>query len=287
MKKIVLLISALCCTPASSQVSMTPVATHYNSPYQVVLSGNGTLYYTTDGSTPTLNSPSAVNSVQITIDTNKEVRAFVVNSGAASQVFSKKYYTGALPTTAIYFKMPQGWASGSCAMIDMVNPNAINGSAIDSQWPGSSMTATGCENWYRITRSFNDGTVRFNNCSPFENIPQTLSIGTIPVHEVLCYDFTNGPISNPPSCLYLGTGEKETQPVMVVKVYPNPVSELLILNSDRVFKAYEIVNQEGKVVSNNLLISKEISVSHLVPGNYFIKLKDQQNNTVLLKFIKK
>lgn len=287
MKKIVLLISAFCCTLASSQVSMTPVATHYNNPYQVVLSGNGTLYYTTDGSTPTLNSMSAVNSVQITIDTNKEIRAFVMNSGTASQVFSKKYYTGTLPTAAIYFKMPQGWASGSCAMIDMVNPNAINGSAIDSQWPGSSMTPTGCENWYTITRSFDDGTVRFNNCSPFENIPQTISTGTIPVHGVLCYDFTNGPISNPPSCLYLGTGEKETQQAIIVKVYPNPVSELLIIHSDRVFKEYEIITPEGRIVSNNVLISKEISVSHLVPGNYFIKVKDQQNNTVLLKFIKK
>lgn len=287
MKKTVLLISAFCCTLASSQVSMTPVATHYNNPYPVVLSGNGTLYYTTDGSTPTLNSPSAVNSVQITIDTNKEVRAFVVNSGNASQIFSKKYYTGALPAATLYFKMPPGWTSGSCAIIDMVHPNAINGLVIDSQWPGFSMVVTGCENWYKITRSFEDGTVSFNNCSPFENIPQTISTGTVPVHSVLYYDFTNGPVSNPPSCLYLGTGEKEAPHTVMVKVYPNPVSERLTINSDRVFRAYEIITPDGRTVTKDLLTSKEINVSHLVPGNYFIKVEDQQNNTVLLKFIKK
>ncbi|WP_344826236.1 T9SS type A sorting domain-containing protein [Chryseobacterium ginsenosidimutans] len=286
MKKI--LLSALIFTSilCSSQINMSPV-THYNDPYLVTVSGSGTIYYTTDGSTPTLSSSSAANSVQILIDSNKEIKAFVVNSGTTSSVFSKKYYTGAIPTATMYFKMPSNWATGSCAMIEMVNPNAVNGFAIDSLWPGFPMTNTGCENWYKVTRNFENGTVSFNNCSPFPSIPQTITTNTVPVNGVIYYDFTNGPISNPPSCLFLGTNETKNNPITLVKIYPNPVSDILKISSDIDFKEYEIVDISGKTISKDRLSSKEIPISHLSTGNYFIKLKDENRNTILLKFIKK
>lgn len=271
----------------SSQINMNPDVTHYSDPYQVTVSGSGTIYYTTDGTTPTLSSSSATNSVQILIDGNKEIKAFVVNSGTISSVFSKKYYTGAIPTATMYFKMPSNWTTGSCAMINMVNPNSINGFVIDSIWPGFPMTNTGCENWYKVTRNFENGDVSFNNCAPVPFIPQSISTNTVPVNGVIYYDFTNGPISNPPSCLFLGTNETKNNPITLVKVYPNPVSDILKIDSDIDFKEYELVDISGKTISKNRLSSKEIPISHLSAGNYFIKLKDENRNTILLKFIKK
>ena len=69
---------------------MSPFPNHYYNPYQVTINGNGTIYYTTDGSTPTISSSSAVNNVQISIDQNKEIKAFLVNGqGSSSPVISK------------------------------------------------------------------------------------------------------------------------------------------------------------------------------------------------------
>ncbi len=267
---------------------MSPQATHYNNPYTVTVSGNGTIYYTTDGSTPTLSSSSAINSVQILIDANKEIKAFVVSSGNTSSVFSTKYYTGPIPTATMYFKMPTNWTAGSCAIMEMVTPNAVNGLIIDSLWSGFSLTSTGCENWYKVTRNFETGTVSFNNCSPSPSIPQTITTNTVPVNNgVIYYDFTNGPINNPPSCLFLGTDETKNNPVTLVKIYPNPVSDILKVNSEINFKEYEILDISGKIINENKDFSKEISIDHLSSGNYFIRLKDFKNNAVLLKFIKK
>lgn len=288
MKKILLFSSFFFSSFFFSQLTISPFGTHYYNPYQATISSNGTIYYTTDGSTPTLGSNSATNTVQIPIDQNKEIKAFVVNGqGNSSAVISKKYYIGNIPAATIYFKAPSRWTSGSCIMIDMVNPNSINGYVIDTIWPGIAMQPTGCETWYKINRNFENANVSFNNCSLFENVPQAISTNLIPMGSTLYYDFTDGIITTPPSCIFLAT--KETQPQgkdVLIKVYPNPVSDILKVNTDRHFQEYEIIDVGGKIVSKNKFV-KEISITHLISGNYFLKLKDQQGSLVLLKFIKK
>lgn len=267
---------------------MTPGVTHYDNPYQVTVSGNGTIYYTTDGSLPTLSSSSAVNNVQININQTKEIKAFLVNgSGTTSAVFSKKYYTGTIPTASIYFKAPSNWTNGGCVMVDMVSPNAINGFAIDTLWPGFTMTDAGCEGWYKTVRNFENANVRFNNCSPFENIPGSISTNLIPMGSTLYYDFTDGVISNPPSCVNLNITEANKNNIVLIKVYPNPVSDILKINTDKDFKEFEIFDLSGKIISKNKFSSKEIPIYHLTTGKYFIKLKDGQGNITLLNFIKK
>lgn len=288
MKKNLLLASCFVSSFLFSQITMLPAGTHYYDPYQATVSGNGTIYYTTDGSTPTLNSNSAINTVQVSIDQNKEIKAFLVDGqGNSSAVIAKKYHTGAIPASAIYFKAPSTWTSGSCVMIDMVRPNSINGFAIDTFWPGLPMQPTGCETWYKISRNFENANVRFNNCSPFENIPQTVNTHLIPMGSTLYYDFTDGEITNPPSCLFLGTSEALLHSKdVLIKVYPNPVSDILKINTQRDFLEYEIIDINGKTVSRNGY-KKEISIRHLISGNYFLKLKDNRGSLVVLKFIKK
>ncbi|WP_167498863.1 chitobiase/beta-hexosaminidase C-terminal domain-containing protein [Chryseobacterium rhizoplanae] len=267
---------------------MSPFASHYDNPYQVTISGNGTIYYTTDGSTPTLSSSSAPNNVQILINQNKEIKAFLVDGqGNSSAIMSKKYYTGIIPSAAIYFKAPSTWTAGSCVMVDMVNPNAVNGFAMDTFWPGITMQPAGCDSWYKTTRDFENANLRFNNCTLFENIPQTISTNLIPAGSTIYYDFTNGVITTPPSCLFLESHETLSKNNNVlIKVYPNPVSDILKVNTDRQFREYEIIDISGKVLLKDLF-TKEITISHLISGNYFLKLKDSKGDLVLLKFIKK
>jgi len=288
MKKFLLFSSFFVSSLFFSQLTMSPFASHYDNPYQVTISGNGTIYYTTDGSTPTQNSSSAPNNVQILINQNKEIKAFLVDGqGNSSAIMSKKYYTGIIPSAAIYFKAPSTWTAGSCIMVDMVNPNAVNGFAMDTFWPGITMQPAGCDSWYKTTRDFENANLRFNNCTLFENIPQTMSTNLIPAGSTIYYDFTNGVITTPPSCLFLESHETLSKNNNVlIKVYPNPVSDILKVNTDRQFREYEIIDISGKVLLKDLF-TKEITISHLISGNYFLKLKDSKGNLVLLKFIKK
>lgn len=288
MKKFLLFSSFFVSSLFFSQLTMSPFASHYDNPYQVTISGNGTIYYTTDGSTPTLSSSSAPNNIQILINQNKEIKAFLVDGqGNSSAVMSKKYYTGIIPSAAIYFKAPSTWTAGSCVMIDMVNPNAVNGFAMDTFWPGITMQPAGCDSWYKTTRDFENANLRFNNCTLFENIPQTISTNLIPAGSTIYYDFTDGVITTPPSCLFLESHETVSKNNNVlIKVYPNPVSDILKVNTDRQFREYEIIDISGKVLLKDLF-TKEITISHLISGNYFLKLKDSKGDLVLLKFIKK
>ncbi|RXM39309.1 hypothetical protein BOQ62_12060 [Chryseobacterium sp. CH21] len=288
MKKLLLFSSFFISSFIFSQLMISPFPNHYYNAYQATISGNGTIYYTTDGSSPTLSSASAINNVQIAIDQNKEIKAFLVNGqGNSSAVISKKYYTGSIPTATIYFKIPSTWTTGSCVMVDMVSPNSIDGFAIDTFWPGVVMQPAGCESWYKATRNFESANVRFNNCTPFENIPATISTNLIPMGSTLYYDFTDGAITTPPSCLFLAT--HETMPknnTVLIKVYPNPVSDILKVNTDRNFQDYEIIDINGRIILKSQF-AKEIAINQLTSGNYFLKLKDKQGDLVVLKFIKK
>lgn len=287
MKKFLLFSSFFVSSLFFSQLTMSPFASHYDNPYQVTISGNGTIYYTTDGSTPTLSSSSAPNNVQILINQNKEIKAFLVDGqGNSSAIMSKKYYTGIIPSAVIYFKAPSTWTAGSCVMIDMVNPNAVNGFAMDTFWPGITMQPAGCDSWYKTTRDFENANLRFNNCTLFENIPQTISTNLIPAGSTIYYDFTDGVITTPPSCLFLESHETVPKNNVLIKVYPNPVSDILKVNTDRQFREYEIIDISGRVLLKDLF-TKEITISHLISGNYFLKLKDSKGDLVLLKFIKK
>ncbi|MNU19305.1 hypothetical protein D3C71_75300 [compost metagenome] len=285
MKKLLFFISIFSSTFFFSQINMS-VATHFYNPYQMNIQGNGTIYYTTDGTTPTLSSSSAVNSVNILIDQNKEIKAFLVSStGNTSAVFTKKYFTGAIPDAHIFFKPPSGWTNGACVRVEMINPNSIDGFVIDNLGSGYSMNNTGCDGWYKITKSFETANVSFTNCYLYQNFPGNIDTPLIPMGSSIYYDFSSGVITNPPSCL-LGTKDVKHKDVTLVKVYPNPVAEILQINTDKNFVMYEILEGTGRVISKEKF-SKSIPVNHLSSGNYFVKLIDNKHDFVFVKFIKK
>ena len=59
----------------SAQINFNqPANIHYYNPYNVTVSGNGTLYFTTDGSIPTTSSSSSVNNFVVNINQNKTIR---------------------------------------------------------------------------------------------------------------------------------------------------------------------------------------------------------------------
>lgn len=270
-----------------AQIDFDPPLTHYTNFYNVTVSGNGTLYYTTDGSTPTLTSTSSLNNFVVNIDQNKTIHVFLVDgSGNTSAVQSKKYYTGNLPIAKVFFKPPASWTN-ACTMPFMVNPNSTNGFILDPIYPGFQMTNTLCEGWYKKDNlPYEDGYVYFTNCPPTSSIPQAINTPGITVGSVVYYDFTSGPITNPPACLFLATNEAKDK-MTLIKILQNPVAEKLLFETDLKFKEYSILNSEGRILKKEILKSNEIEVSYLPQGNYFVKLLSDENQNVVIQFIKK
>ena len=257
------------------QISFEPYINHNVQNYIATISGNGTIYYTTDGSDPTINSASAVNNVNITISKNTVLKAKL----ATGQTFTKTYYFGQLPSKVMYFKPPSDWDPNSiCSYMNYVQPQFM----IDFFGPGDKMTAV-CEGWYKSTFAFYEAYVYFNNCH-IGPPPYYQGVDII-TEDTVFYDYSSGPITNPPACL-LAVNDPSKK-VAIVKIFPNPVQEYVNIESDKNFVAYEIIDESGKLILDKDLKGNKIDISNLKTGVYFIKLKLLSNETNIVKFIKK
>ena len=105
MKKLLLLLLIPIFQLLSAQINFAPQLNHGFEPYTATISGNGTIYYTTDGTDPNATSPSSVNTVNINITETKKVKAILrTSSNQWSEIFTKNFYFGPFPTKNVYFK---------------------------------------------------------------------------------------------------------------------------------------------------------------------------------------
>ncbi|WP_310556588.1 starch-binding protein [Flavobacterium sp.] len=123
-----------------SPINVTLNATDSNDP-------SPKIYYTTDGTIPTLASASAISSITINVAQTKTIKAFAVDvDGNQSGITSKTYTIGAVPSFTVHFKAPTTWTSPRIHYWDALPA----GSLTASTWPGIAMTPE-CDGWYRFT----------------------------------------------------------------------------------------------------------------------------------------
>lgn len=237
---------------------------------------NSTIYYTMDGTEPTLASSSGVNHIEIAINTTTTFKAFVVRYGETSPVETIKYYVGEYHRPKLFFKPPTNWNS-SCARMNVIEPRTM----VDFFGSGPVMESA-CEGWKKTIAIFAKGIVNFNNCLEYPPVAQYAP--EIITDEDVFYDFTLGPISNPPACL-LQAAEVSGKTV-AIKIFPNPVQEMLNIHSEIKFMSYEIIDASGKVFDRNSLSNNQILVSTLKKGLYFIKLINDGKTVHYIRFIK-
>ena len=277
MKKLLLLLLLPIFQLFSSQIGFAPQLNHGFAPYNASISGTGTIYYTTDGTDPTVNSPSGINNVTINITETKKVKALLKNdSNQLSEIFAKIFYFGPFPIKDVYFKKPPTWNS-ACSFANSQDPQTN----VDF-FSGPPMTPV-CEGWLKATHGFFVGIITFDNCANLAPAP-IYQYYDVVTEDTVFYDYSVGAITNPPACLL---GVDDSKKAAMIKVYPNPVQDFVSIDSEIKFLSYEIIDFSGKSFSRNHLSGNKIDVSQLTAGNYFIKLNTYANVTVMVKFIKK
>jgi Starch-binding module 26/Secretion system C-terminal sorting domain/Glycosyl hydrolase family 57/Fn3 associated/Chitobiase/beta-hexosaminidase C-terminal domain len=122
------------------------------------------LYYTLDGSTPTLASPPAISTKTITISQTTTIKVFAQDKdGNVSDIITKTYSIGAIPEFTVYFKKPTNWNA-----VVKVYYWLPTGTAPAIAYPGVAMTKD-CGDWYKYTFPntvsasnllFNDGNLK-------------------------------------------------------------------------------------------------------------------------------
>lgn len=121
-----------------------------------------TMYYTTDGSTPTVSSPVYSAALTLTGPAAKTLKYFGRDAiGQSSAVQTSSYTFTPIQDFTVYFKRPATWGTG----IKIHYWNSLpTGALTATTWPGVAMTAL-CGDWYKFTFSginstsliFNDG----------------------------------------------------------------------------------------------------------------------------------
>ena len=132
-------------TPAGPQTSTNPIAVTVTG---TVCSGNATIYYTTDGSTPTTSSPSAINTLSLNITQTTILKVFAAdNTNAVSPTQSHTYtITQAGQGFWVYFRKPTAWAGLPKIYYWNTMPSGVMPTVT---WSGVDMTAD-CNGLYKF-----------------------------------------------------------------------------------------------------------------------------------------
>ena len=273
----------------SPTVAITPVTASYvtGTSQLVTITATddkvgSTIYYTTDGSTPTASS--AVYTSPISVSTTTTVKAIARDSeGLFSGIPSQTYTFLTVGDITVKVKPPTSWS----APIKVHHFNAIpSANLAGSSWPGKTMNGPDADGYYSYT---------FNNIASTDIIftrgtgsPQTQNADIKPVTKSTCYNmvgWTNG-LVNVETCTTLGVNDSEFNNYQL-KLYPNPTAGVFKIN--KAVSNLSIIDVSGKVVKQfNGTFQSDVTydISSLVRGMYFVKLKTISGSESTLKLSK-
>ncbi|QLC65725.1 starch-binding protein [Flavobacterium sp. LPB0248] len=246
----------------------------------VILTANettSTLYYTLDGTTPTTSSTSAIGSKSFAFTANTTLKAFVVNlAGVASSVKTEVYTFAAVPTLTVYFKPPTNWTGAPKVHYWNAVPT---GSVANTTWPGVTMTAD-TNGFYKYTISGPTSiNVIFNNGSS-GSANQTADL----LNKTDGYSYTWGSTT---SKMAINADTQKEEETFAVRLYPNPVSQTLQVNSTIAISEYTIISAQGSIVQEGKSNTSTIDVSRLSSGLYFITIRLENGVETMQKIVKK
>ena len=235
------------------------------------------VYYTTDGTTPTVSS--SVYSTPINVTATSTIKAIAKDAdGLFSGVASQTYTFLAVGNITVRFLPPSSWAKP----INVHHWNAIPAANLaGSSWPGKVMTGPDANGYFTYTfANIASTNIIFNRGT---GSPQTADI--IGVNKNTCYNMSTGTLVEE-SCGSLGL-ETPLNDSAKISLYPNPVINSFKING--VVSNLYIYDLNGRIVkqqSKSLESNTDFDISELIKGIYFVTAKDENGSNFTLKIIK-
>ena len=82
----------------------------------------------------------------------------------------------------------------------------------------------------------------------------------------------------------LSASENNRMAKSTISIYPNPAKDVVFVKSEKQITKIELYDFSGKKLKEST--SKEINISSLPRGNYFIKITDKEGNTQTKNLVK-
>ena len=265
-------------------VSISPIGGSFilGSPQLVTITATddkagSTIYYTTDGSTPT--ATSMVYSAPVSVSSTTNLKAIAIDSeGSSSGVAAQMYTFLTVGNITVKFKPPTTWL----VPIKIYHWNALPLANLpNTTWPGNAMTGPDDNGYYSYT---------FNSIASLNIIftrgtgsPQTADI--VGVTQSTCYNMSSGTLVVE-DCSTLGLGQIDSKSNQL-KLYPNPVSSVFKINEEvTVLYIYDISGKIVKQFKGSFKKDSNFDISNLENGMYLVKAISADRIESQLKFIK-
>lgn len=265
-------------------LSVTPASGFYQGGTDVTFTASGgtapyKIYYTTDGSTPTVSSTQVASGASIHVSEACTIKAFAADAtNQATSITSREYIT---QTTNITVRLKDpGWAS--------VNFYAWTDETADllGKWPGKAITKD-AEGWYSYT--FDNAVSVSLVFSSGTGTPQTTDVNNI--MQSSCYQIgadKEGTKFVPSLATCPGSAVDQIESLSTT-LYPNPVQDILHISSAEPIRSLRILTLSGAVImvdSSVLSTTTAINVGSLSQGVYLLSTTNKEGICHYRKFIK-
>lgn len=226
--------------------------------------------------TNALSAPAFVNVSVSDVNYNTDSRTLTVS---VSGNFTSDM-TFASPRLSVYIMEDGIQGSQSGANGTYTHNHVLRGCITDVWGDASAITSTNAGSTFSKTYTFQvPATWKANKCwvAAFVN-----DYGSDVMHRTIANGAKSGYITN----VAINDVENTT---ITVKTYPNPVSEIAVVESSSNIRSYQLVDATGRVVmrADNLNVTAlELDVRTLAQGVYFINLSTD-NGTYTQKVVKR
>lgn len=247
---------------------------------QAVGAGNATIYYTLDGSNPKTSPAKQTYSAPVTVKQTTTLKAYAV-SGTQETAVQTYTYTYKEPQTTpitVRFYKPASWSK-----VYLYAWSATDETTYLGKWPGTELTAS-ADGWYsyQFDAALKEVNFIFNAGSGKD---QTADLYT---DEDVCYAWENGAEKLVADCQM--TAVENIQAATRITVYPNPVHNLLMVQTESelaTISVYSLTGQCQKAEScqpvNNVY---SMDIAGLQAGMYLLRLRTKAGECTTQLFIK-
>lgn len=258
------------------KITFEPASNYSATPIDVKITATDStdpspkVYYTTDGSTPTITSPNFISTKTINIIETTTFNILAIDNEGNQSTATQKFTIGSITPITVYFKPLSSWG-----IPKIYYWNAFPAESIPSiTWSQSIEMAPDVDGWYKYTFT---GVTSINVI--FRNQSGNLqSIDLTGITADIWFDSSYNPVLSIKNEILNND----------LLVYPNPTYRTVNISSNINITEVGIFDVKGSLVSfQSIGKNQQVEMGNLAPGIYTLKIINSDREILFKKVVKK